>query len=283
MAITVKELCDQYLAWCEKQWAEKTVRFYRSRLKKFVQEFGDREFASLKQIEIEDHLAEIERTVSQNTQRHNVVSITRVQNWALDRELIDKPAFKKLKKPKARHRERIPTRGEIAVILWHGNRAFRLIYQALRHSGARPNELCRAQIDDLKNDRTVIVLTKHKTARSTGKPRRIPVGTKLRKILSWAIGDRTEGPIFLTHTGKPWTVPNLSRTFSAIRDRHGLQREGEDRLVLYLSRHEFGTKATEKLGIHAASVMLGHTQITTTQRYAHADEDKLREQQDSVL
>lgn len=29
--------------------------------------------------------------------------------------------------------------------------------------------------------------------------------------------------------------------------------------------------------------MMGHTQITTTQRYVHPDEEKLREQQDDVL
>lgn len=101
----------------------------------------------------------------------------------------------------------------------------------------------------------------------------------MRQLVAEAIGDRKSGPIFLSPAGRPWKPENLSRTFRKIRDDHGLKKD----LVLYLARHEFGTRATEKLGIHAAGTMLGHTQITTTQRYAHADETKLRTQQDSVL
>ena len=89
-----------------------------------------------------------------------------------------------------------------------------------------------------------IILREHKTARKTGKPRRIPIGTKLGELLTQAIGERQAGPIFLSPTGRAWTVPNLSRTYSRLRDTAGLPRD----LVLHLPRHECGTKLCREKG-----------------------------------
>jgi integrase len=124
----------------------------------------------------------------------------------------------------------------------------------------------------------VITLKEHKTARKTGQPRRIPIGRKLRRLLDQAIGDRTEGPIFLSPSGRQWKVGNLSRTNSRLRDLAGLPRD----LVLYLARHECGTKICREKGIEFARRLLGHANISTTQRYMHLDDRELADAQDLV-
>ena len=139
-----------------------------------------------------------------------------------------------------------------------------MIYSALRQCGARPGELCRATIADIDRTANAIVLRDHKTARKTGKPRRIPIGRKLGELLRQATGDRQAGPIFLSPAGKGWTVPNLSRTYSRLRDDAGLPRD----LVLYLARHEWGTNVCREKGIEYTRRLLGHANISTTQRYA---------------
>ena len=123
-----------------------------------------------------------------------------------------------------------------------------------------------------------IVLREHKTARKTGKPRRIPIGRKLGELLAQAIGERQSGPIFLSPAGKAWTVPNLSRTYSRLRDLAGLPRD----LVLYLARHECGTKICREKGIEYARRLLGNANISTTQRYMHLDDHELADAQDLV-
>ena len=115
------------------------------------------------------------------------------------------------------------------------------------------------------------MLKEHKTARETGKPRRIPIGRKLGDLLKQAIGDRKAGPIFLSPAGKPWQVTNLSRTYSRLRDEAGLPRD----LVLYLARHECGTKICREKGIEYARRLLGHANISTTQRYMHLNDQEL--------
>ena len=101
---------------------------------------------------------------------------------------------------------------------------------------------------------------------------------KLGELLTQAIGERQAGPVFISPTGKAWTVPNLSRTYSRLRDLAHLPRD----LVLYLSRHECGTKICREKGIEYARRLLGHSNISTTQRYMHLDDRELAEAQDLV-
>ncbi len=114
--------------------------------------------------------------------------------------------------------------------------------------------------------------------RTARKPGRIPFARKLAELLAQAIGERQSGPIFLAPASKGWTVPNLSRTYSRLRDQAGLPRD----LVLYLARHECGTKICREKGIEYARRLLGHANISTTQRYMHLDDRELAEAQDLV-
>jgi integrase len=210
----------------------------------------------------------------------SAISVRPARDLSCDRalELLDKPVFGKLEKPRVGQRDRVPTAAETEAILARASPAFRLIYLALRQCGARPGELCRATIADVDRVKGIITLKVHKTARKTGQPRRIPIGRKLGELLDQAIGTRTEGPVFLSPTGRQWRVGNLSRTYSRLRDQAGLPRD----LVLYLARHECGTKICREKGIEFARRLLGHANISTTQRYMHLDDRELADAQDLV-
>jgi integrase len=193
-------------------------------------------------------------------------------------KFLAQPVFGKLEKPRVGQRYRLPTAAETEAILARASPQFRLIYLAFRQCGARPGELCRATIADIDRTANAIVLREHKTARKTGMPRRIPIGRKLGELLAQAIGVRNSGPIFLAPAGKAWTVQNLSRTYSRLRDLAGLPRD----LVLYLARHECGTKICREKGIEYARRLLGHVNVSTTQRYMHLDGRELADAQDLV-
>ena len=84
--------------------------------------------------------------------------------------------------------------------------------------------------------------------------------------------------MFLCASGRGWRVENLSRTYSRLRDLAGLPKD----LVLYLARHECGTKICREKGIEYARRLLGHTNITTTRRYMHLDDGELADAQDLI-
>ena len=52
--------------------------------------------------------------------------------------------------------------------------------------------------------------------------------------------------------------------------------------LLYLARHECGTKICREKGIEYARRLLGHSNISTTQRYMHLDDSELADAQDLV-
>src|SRR5207248_262240 len=91
------------------------------------------------------------------------LALERLQKFALDNKLLDKPVFGKLEKPRVGQRDRVPTQAETEAILARGSPEFRLIYLTLRQYGARPNELCRARIADVDRPACVITLKEHKT------------------------------------------------------------------------------------------------------------------------
>jgi integrase len=244
----------------------------------FRRTHGGRDFATLSPLEIDEYLALADAGMSDSTKHHNAVALERLQKFAIDHKLIDRPVFAKLEKPRVGQRDRVPTSAETEAVVSRSSPEFRLIYSALRQCGARPGELCRATIADIDRNANAIVLREHKTARKTGKPRRIPISRKLAELLAQAIGERQAGPIFLSPAGNAWTVPNLSRTYSRLRDLAGLPRD----LVLYLARHECGTKVCRAKGIEYARRLLGHANISTTQRYMHLDDRELAEAQDLV-
>jgi len=274
---TVSWLCELFCRYVSRHRAKATEKFYRARLKLFRAKYGEVTWEELKPVNILTHLETAAEGRSGSTQRHNAVAMESLQRWALERGLTKVEHFRKLEKPAMGRRDRVPTPEETKQILQDASPEFTLIYTALRQSGARPGELCGLQLEHLDAARKMITLANHKTARKTGKPRRIPVGTKLRKLIDMGLGSRTSGHVFLSPSGKPWTVENLSRTYTRLRKAAGLT-EG---LVLYLARHEFATTLLRGgADIKTVGDLLGHASIATTQRYTHRDVSELSGDQD---
>src|SRR5262249_2500215 len=191
----IGELVPAFVRWCARHRSRAPVAFYRTRLKRFRAKYNDRALATLTPLEIDEHLADVGQGMSDSTRHHDAMALERLQAFALEHKFLEKPVFGKLEKPRVAQRDRVPTADETAAMLSQASPAFRLIYLALRQCGARPGELCRATIADIDWAASAIVLKEHKTARKTGKPRRIPIGRKLGELLDQAIGKRSEGPI----------------------------------------------------------------------------------------
>lgn len=274
--VTTGQLVEEFLAWCEPRRAASTVRHYQSRLRTFVDRFGKKKFEKIKPLELQKHFDKVNAGKAPDTQRSNIVVFETFQKWLIKNGLLKKKIVDKLEKPAGQQRKRIPTDEETAAILEAGSPAFRLIYRALRQCGARPNELCRATVENIDTENGVIVLHEHKTAKKTGRPRRIGIGEKLKAIIDESLSGRTTGPLFLSPHGKQWTPANLSGHYRKIRDKLGLPKD----LVLYLARHEHATKICDAKGVHAASEALGHANIKTTMRYIKADDKRMKTNQD---
>lgn len=281
--LTVEGLAVKFLAWVKLHRAENTLKMYTNRLRAFRAHFGHRRPKKIKKHELDDYFLIENRwpdgtDKAPDTIRANYIAAEQLEKFAIKHELIKRRFLGTFEKPVGRIRERLPTPDEVEKIKSVASKAFCLAYQALRQSGARPNEMARATVADWDQEKSVIVLVHHKTARKTGRPRKITVGDKLKSLIIESLGDRTEGPLFLTPRGKQWTTDTLSQSFSRYRNNVGVDRS----VVLYSSRHEHATAICNTLGMDAAADALGHVNTTMTRRYVHKDQKALQANQDSV-
>lgn len=281
--VTVESLAVMFIEWLKRHRSENTLKMYTGRLKAFREAFGDRRPKKIKKWELEDHFLRENRwpdgtEKAPDTIRANYIAAEQLEKFALRNELIKKRFLYTFDKPVGRLRERLPTPEEVDKIKSVASPAFRLVYQALRQSGARPNEIARMTFADWDQSNSVIVLLKHKTAWKTGRPRKITVGEKLRGLILESLAGRTEGPLFVTPRGKAWTSNSISQTFSRYRNRVGVDKA----VVCYSARHEHATAICSTLGMDAAADALGHVNTTMTRRYVHKDPATLRSNQDSV-
>jgi len=107
-------------------------------------------------LEIDEHLAAAGMGMSNSTRHHDVVALERLQKFAIEHKMIDKPVFGKQEKPRVGRRDRVPPSAETEALLAKASPTFRLMYSALRQCGARPGELCRTKIADVDRANRII-------------------------------------------------------------------------------------------------------------------------------
>lgn len=148
-------------------------------------------------------------------------------------------------------------------------------------TGARLNEILRLQWSQVDFERRVITWEKHKTSGKTG-AKQIPINAAVEATLK-TLQDRPE-----RHLGSPWVIQghkhrapmvNLSKPWLRIKRAITKASEGavniED-VRLHDLRHGFATAGVSAgLSLPQIGGLLGHSQPSTTQRYAHADTDPM--------
>lgn len=111
------------------------------------------------------------------------------------------------------------------------------LLQALRESGARPQELAQARVETIDWANACTRLEKHKTRRKTKTVRVIHFNSAAMAVLERQREKYPTGFLFRTRTGGPYTPKAIVRRMLAVSKRVGF------RAIAYGTRHSFATKA----------------------------------------
>jgi len=143
------------------------------------------------------------------------------------------------------------------------------IVELLYASGVRVSELTGLDLDDLDGDRGVLrVLGKGR------KERMVPFGDVAGDALAAYLVRRggAAGPLFTNRRGGRLTVRSVHAIVRTTARAAGITR----RVTPHTLRHSFATHLLEGgANLRMIQELLGHSRLSTTQRYTHVDADQL--------
>jgi integrase/recombinase XerD len=183
-------------------------------------------------------------------------------------ELLNKSfSFKRPKIPK-----NVPvvlSRDEIKKLLASAtNKKHRLIIELLYSSGLRLSECVNLNVEDLELDEKIGWVRQGKG----GKDRFFILSEKVSKKLQKYIGDRRRGLVF---TGRNGTLSKrtIQKIVKGTAEKAGLKKN----VHVHTLRHSFATHLLEAgVDIRKIQELLGHSDLSTTQIYAHVSSKELR-------
>lgn len=284
----IAELADVFLDDIQARRKPDTHAGYRHRLLRALKLVGPRtRVADLRKF----HLVRIEQRMtgkySSSTIRDTIAVLQTVFNWAVRHDLLSENPLQGYEKPRRQVRTRTISPEEFQSLLRHSDVSFRRVLIALRWTGCRPVEVRSLIWDWVDLDAGFWILRDHKTItrQRDPRPRMVPLPHPLLRLCQRLaeLGGNPSDHVFLNARGTPYTKDSLCRKMSRVRKRAGIEPKAGERLVLYCTRHTFGTEAAGAVSDIELAELMGHTDVRTTQRYVHINAERLKAIQSRAL
>jgi len=264
----------------EKGLAENTIKAYRRDLDKFVAFAQQRKLSTehVERSDIVDFLGTLYRKGldSRSVARH-LVTIRNFFRFALVEDYIEHDPSATIESPKFRRSlpdfltveevDRLLRQPDTSSVIGLRDRA---MIELMYSCGLRVSELCGLSVTDLQQEEGCV-----RCIGKGNKERLVPVGREaldavgryLRESRPKLLGERSSSHLFLGQTGK--AVDRVA-LWQRLRD-YGRQAGLRKSLKPHLLRHSFATHLLDRgADLRSVQIMLGHSDISTTQRYLHA-------------
>ncbi len=212
-SIRVVDLVEPFLDFSKKRFAPGTYRNYRFYSQRFAEACGQLEVSQLKP----HHITRwIDSEPWNQTSEGNARRIARrVMTWAKEEGLIHQNPLEDMPSVSGNARQRALTDTEYRALLATSHGCFRILIWALRNSGARPSELYRLKWTQVRKDR--LILSQHKTAKKTKKPRTIHMTPPLQRLIKHLRTRSESDYVFVNAKGRPWTSNSVQLRINRIK------------------------------------------------------------------
>lgn len=200
--------------------------------------------------------------------------IKHIFNLAEKWEMIDKsPAINVSKVPDNNHKERYLNQEETKMLLKElkncKSRVVSDIIEMLILTGARRSEVVGLRWEELDLESGLWTIPPERNKAKTRKV--IPLSQGALRILETRKGNQSEYVFPSTRTGEP--CKNFYRTWDKIRKRAGIPD-----VRIHDLRHNFASLLINSgRSLYEVQKLLGHADISTTQRYAHLNQNTLKD------
>lgn len=214
--------------------------------------------------------------------RRSMAALSACLSWAVDQEIVESNVVSRVKKLPQGKKNRFLSNAEArrlleTVALMRGQLRladnFADIIPLLLFTGARRNEIVELEWSEVDLDRSHIILPKHRS--KTGE-KVISLSQHASSIL--ASRPRSSRYVFASCKDPSRPVVGISRAWQRVRGEANLPD-----VRLHDLRHSFASfAAAQGASLLMIGKALGHSQPSTTARYAHLTHDPIRELSDGV-
>jgi integrase/recombinase XerC len=278
----------------EKRASEHTVKNYMIDLTQFLQfvESRTKQNTQIKDIDnllIRDYVGSLFGKKNPASISRKLSSIRSFLDYCLKRGFIKTNPAKEVASPKIP--KRIPkflTVDEVFALIDTPNadtaagRRDKAILELLYASGLRVSELVNLKMSDINLDEMIV-----KVMGKGRKERLVPVGTKacesLKKYLdvrpAFAAGSGSDEAVFVNKNGKKISVRSVERMLEKYLKQSGINKN----VTPHVLRHTFATHLLNAgADMRGIQELLGHTSLSTTQKYTHIGLEKMMEVYDKA-
>ena len=271
----------------EKGLSENTLQAYRRDIQKFAAFAAARKVGTkeVRRSDVVEFLASLYRKGldSRSVARH-LVTIRNFFRFALTEGYIDDDPAATVESPRFRQSlpeflsleevDRLLQQPDTDTTLGLRDRALiELMYSA----GLRVSELCGLRVEDIQIEAGCL-----RCVGKGNKERMVPVGRQALAVVQKYL--RTARPKLLREGSSPYLFLNqrghkLDRiTFWKLLGAYGRKAALRKSLTPHMLRHSFATHLLDRgADLRSVQIMLGHSDISTTQIYTHVVEERLKQ------
>ena len=284
----INDLIDQFLNYMrvERGVSENTIEAYGRDLRGLA-DFVEKEGASCKKIDINiltNYITYLSERLSRRSLARNISAIRTFFKFLVLEGVIQENPARFLEVPKvSKTLPGILNEHEIELLLNQPSASTpigirdKAMIELLYATGVRVSELVHLKISDV--DLSVgYIKVKGKGA----KERFVPIGEKAVSVLKEYIEkarskfDKKRGSpyLFLNNRGKPFSRQGFWKMLKSYAKKAGIKK----RITPHIIRHSFATHLIKNgADLRSVQMMLGHSDISTTQIYTHIDRSYLKE------
>lgn len=271
----------------DKGLSKNTIESYRRDMDKFAELVEERQVAvkDISRSDVTDFLASLyHRGLDSRSVARHLATIRHFFRFALQEGYVTEDPALTIESPKTVHSlpqflsieevENLLQQPDQTTVIGIRDRA---MIEMMYSTGIRVSELCGIKTSDLKHDPGLL-----RCIGKGNKERLVPVGRSaveaaqkyLKEARPKLLRDRISPYLFLNQRGTP-----VNRVkFWALLSEYGRKAGLRKRLKPHMLRHSFATHLLDRgADLRSVQLMLGHSDISTTQIYTHVVEERLKQ------
>jgi integrase len=287
---TLRDLADAYLVDAQKRKRESSLYDDRRMLQNIIlPALGERRLGAIKEADIA-RLHEAKKSTPYQANRV-LALLSTIFNHGMGKKLVTENPAKGITKFHEAKRERWLSVEELqrfreALDSYRDQDAANAL-RLLIFTGSRASEVLKATWEEFDLERGVWTKPSHHTKQK--KQEHVPLSAPTIKLLESMAPSHPSGPLFIGRDGesrrvslkRPWIqackAAGLAEEYT-VEGAHGPLKRWRPTLRVHDLRHNFASHLVSNgVSLQVVGKLLGHTQASTTMRYAHLQDAPLRE------